>query len=54
MHIAEMNVPIDTFTVDRKTKVKAVMALIRADALDLLPVLFAPVVGRAPKGLEGR
>ena len=32
----------------RRVQVAAVATLIRLGALDLLPVLFAPVVGRAP------
>lgn len=36
---------------ERRAQVRAVAALIRLDALDLLPVLFAPVWVRHPRGV---
>lgn len=36
----------------RSAQLRAIAVLIRMDALDLLPVLFAPVRVTAPKGLR--
>ena len=46
MNIWETNpldpIPVKDYSNTRRTQVRAVAALLRMDALDLLPILFAP------------
>lgn len=44
-------IPVKAQNYVRRTQVRAVAALLRMDALDLVPVLFAPVTVRPVRGL---
>ena len=44
-------IPVKNGGYERRTQVRAVAALIRLDALDLLPILFAPVTVRPVRGV---